>query len=304
MQTFARKMRTLFVLGSINSDLVMGVNHFPVPGETTLAKNFAKFQGGKGANVAVISARHGCPVRMIGAVGTDPSGSEAVQNLEKEGINSSGIQKVRDSSTGTALVLVDDVGDNRIIVAPGANNDLDHSLALLELESMGPGDALVAQFEVPVSLVEKALKAAKQRGSLTVLNPSPFQIPSSELLRSTDILVCNEIEFGQLKSAFKSEDLEKLISNAIVTKGSEGVHLLKGNKNVTEFQAPVVEAVDTTGAGDAFLGAFCAQLIEEKSLENSIKSAILVAASTVSKAGAQASYPSVADIEILKRAVL
>lgn len=289
----------IFVVGSINADVFAHVTRHPAPGETVLGSGGQIRPGGKGANQAVAAALAGAPVIMIGAVGRDAYGSSALTRLR----DTCDVRWVRqiDGPTGMALITVAGSGENSIIVIPGANAMVGQQ-DLSRLDELGPDDILILQGEVPVQASAEAARIASSRGARVLLNLAPVTSFPPEVLRLADPLIVNEHEAaGALRilrgpchpdwTAEKSihELLAQGIPSVIVTLGEVG--LLVGTSEVTHLPPKTVTAVDTTGAGDAFVGACAAALLTGKQLLEAAEEANLFAAQSVTRNGAQDSYP-------------
>ncbi|MBF4694963.1 ribokinase [Fusibacter ferrireducens] len=295
-------MKKVSVLGSLNMDLVTRVHKTPVVGETVLGEGFVQIPGGKGANQAATIGRLGGNVSMIGRVGEDEFGKQLMESLNHDHVDTKYVLKSKSAPTGTALIMVNESGDNSIVVIPGANFELstqDVSEQILE------GDYLVAQLEVPLEIIEKSFEMAKQKGITTVLNPAPAKALSPSILRHVDILIPNETEFKLLTGCDpKNEDmLDQGVSDLIalgtkkilITLGERGAVLCDGVTK-TYFKAQKVAPVDTTAAGDSFIGGLLFALSKGESLDRSINFGTLVAAITVTRAGAQSSLPTWAEV--------
>lgn len=293
------------VIGSLNVDLVTNTLRMPKVGETILGKSFKQVPGGKGGNQADAIAKLGSAVKMIGCVGEDELGNMLVQSLQKDGVDISGIAKVKGVSTGIASITVDNDGNNCIIVVAGANNMLTVE-RIQEVDSaIREASVVVAQLEVPIETVKYALRAAKHLGKTTILNPAPAAQLDDEMLASIDILIPNETELEAI-SGVKITDYDDIFSAArqlidkgvrelIVTLGEKGcIHV--DRKGFDIYKAYKVKAVDSTAAGDSFIGALAAAISEGKMLEDAIAFATAVGALTVTKEGAQSSLPLRAEV--------
>lgn len=293
MNTFTKP---ILVVGSLNMDLVVTVADLPEKGETIFGKTFTTFPGGKGGNQAVAAARLGANVTMVGAVGRDDFGEELVYSLSQSGVDTSYIT-LAETSTGTALITVDQNGANSIVVVPGANyaccpKDIDCALKGVA----GPGILLV-QNEIPEKTVEYAIKSAKEQGWTTILNPAPARLITDETLSMLDIIIPNETEAAVLTGGkIGAEDraaqvlLDRGAATVIITLGSKGaLYCTKAQKH--RMAAYKVKAVDTTAAGDAYVGALATALSEGRTVLESAKFAAMVAAISVTKPGAQPSLP-------------
>ena len=290
------------VVGSAMIDLTAYATLIPAPGQTLEGDLFTTGFGGKGANQAVIAAHCGAEVHFVGKLGRDLFGDSIAENFKKLGIDSEYIER-SDTPNGVAHIWVDANGENRIIIIPGANHEIESKKAIEAIESIAGLAVVVAQCEIKQEVTLAAFSAAKKRGCVTILNPAPYQPLSEELLAVTDWIIPNETEFKELHGqAPTSDDVLKSFrpgKNSIVTLGSEGAVLITSDGNLTRVSAPKVNAVDTTGAGDAFVGVFAFGLASGKNPEDAMKLGIKVASMSVTRKGAQSSYPSQAEIETL-----
>jgi ribokinase len=287
-------------------DLVTYTSRMPVIGETIMGKSFKQIPGGKGANQADTIAKLGAKVRMIGCVGCDDMGSTLLESLKNDGVDISMVKMVADIATGIASITVDSAGNNSIIVVPGANNMISPSDIEKSIDIIKDSSVVVAQLEVPIDTVRYAMKAAKQMGKLTILNPAPATELEDELLADVDILIPNDTEL-EILSGIKVKDeadilraaqvlLGKGVRELIITLGSKGcMHVNKAGSKI--YPAYEVTAVDTTAAGDSFIGAIAVAINEGKSLEEAIYFATAVGALTVTKEGAQSSLPLICEVE-------
>ncbi|WP_129671957.1 ribokinase [Candidatus Chloroploca sp. Khr17] len=296
--------RHILVVGSLNIDLVVQTPQHPQPGETILGGPFATIPGGKGANQAVAAARLGAPVVMIGRTGNDHFGEELRQGLAADHIEISHIAVTSEAATGIALIAVDATGQNSIIVAPGANallqpQDIQASEALFKTAAV-----LLVQLETPMATVIEALSLARRYRVPTLLNPAPAQPLGREILGMVDYLLPNEHEIRLLSGGEESpaEAARQLraqgASSVIVTLGSAGA-LVVDEAGKTAIAPFGVEAVDTTAAGDAFVGAFAVALCEGLSPREAAIWGAAAGAITVTRAGAQPALPRRAEVEAL-----
>jgi ribokinase len=283
-------------------DLTAYADVLPEPGQTLAGQLFTTGFGGKGANQAVMAAHCGAQVHFIGKLGDDVFGKAIADNFVKVGINS---QFVETSSTpnGVAHIWVDGNGENRIIIIPGANHEIEVTKAVEAINAIEDLAIVVAQCEIKQEVTLAAYKAAKARGVTTILNPAPYQQLSAELLELTDWLIPNETEFRELHGSLPSDD-EILKSfrpgkNSIVTLGSKGAVYISADGQIHHAPAPQVTAVDTTGAGDAFVGSFAYALASGKDAIEAMKFGIKIASLSVTRKGAQSSYPHQAEIATL-----
>lgn len=285
----------VLVLGSINVDHVVRVDRMPGPGETLTGGPVAQLLGGKGANQAVASARLGRTTRFFGAVGSDPSADDALQALSANGVDISGCQAVS-GQTGSAMVIVDSRAENMIVVSPGANGAVDESFADAACSAGAAQDVLLLQLEVPMSTVERA---AATCSALVVLNPAPARPLPARLWSEVDVLVVNESELflvaehdgADVRAAMASLPVRRVIT----TLGAQGC-LVRDGDRWWSVEAPVVDAIDTTGAGDCFCGVLADGLAQTMSLPDAAARATIAAALSTTVAGAQSS-PTVAQLE-------
>ena len=290
------------VVGSAMIDLTAYATVIPAPGQTLEGDLFTTGFGGKGANQAVIAAHCGAEVHFVGKLGRDLFGDSIAENFKKLGIDSEYVER-SDTPNGVAHIWVDANGENRIIIIPGANHEIESKKAIEAIESIAGLAVVVAQCEIKQEVTLAAFSAAKKRGCVTILNPAPYQPLSEELLAVTDWIIPNETEFKELHGQAPTSDeaLKKFRpgKNSIVTLGSEGAVLITSEGNLTRVSAPKVNPVDTTGAGDAFVGVFAFGLASGKNPEDAMKLGVKVASMSVTRKGAQSSYPSQAEIETL-----
>ena len=290
------------VVGSAMIDLTAYATVIPAPGQTLEGDLFTTGFGGKGANQAVIAAHCGAEVHFVGKLGRDLFGDSIAENFKKLGIDSEYVER-SDTPNGVAHIWVDANGENRIIIIPGANHEIESKKAIEAIESIAGLAVVVAQCEIKQEVTLAAFSAAKKRGCVTILNPAPYQTLSEELLAVTDWIIPNETEFKELLGQDPTSDevLKKFRpgKNSIVTLGSEGAVLISSDGNLSRVSAPTVNAVDTTGAGDAFVGVFAFGLASGKNPEDAMKLGVKVASMSVTRKGAQSSYPSQAEIETL-----
>lgn len=291
------------VIGSVNLDLIGNVGRLPKPGETVPGNAFRTAPGGKGANQALAAARAGAPTRMIGAVGRDNFAGDALYLLKAGGVDGSHLRESA-ASTGIAIILVDEKGENVIAVIPGANASvLPGDVARLQLQ----GEIVLLQHEIPLETVEAALDAARQAGARSVLNTAPFRMEAAHLLEKADYVVANETEFDlyakalKLQGANREEHMAAFARSTgrtiIVTLGGDGVLAVTGNGERIAVSALDITPVDTVGAGDTFCGYFGASLLAGLPLEAALKRAAAAGSLACLKAGAQPSIPLAADVE-------
>jgi ribokinase len=293
------KKPMITVLGSINMDLVTVTEFMPNQGETLLGQSFSTFPGGKGANQAVAAARLGADVVMLGKVGADLFGSKIIDLLHKENVNENYIEISTEKETGTASIIVSNQ-DNRIIVVPGANNEVTPEWVLDHEEQIKNSDLLLLQLEIPLKSVVKATEIANKHGIPVILNPAPIQKLPIKLLKGVTYLTPNEHEFKQLLNQASKDEIELIKAKSIVTKGEKGVEF-QLNKQQICLEAMQVEVIDTTGAGDTFNGALAVALTRKQSLGDAVYFATVAASISITKMGAQTGMPCISEIEeILK----
>ncbi len=302
-------MNKVCILGSINMDMVISINKMPLIGETIFSDDFKLAHGGKGANQAVASKRLGADVYMISKVGQDAYGNQIVNSLQEENINVTNVFRDNSKPTGTAIITVDNDGNNSIIVVPGANMNLNLEEIDKCKEVIANSDIIVAQFETPIEVTIEAFKFARENEVITILNPAPAKKIPDELLKYTDIIVPNETEattltgvnVQDLESAKQAANifLDKNVKYVIITLGNKGAALIS-KKNGILIPAYKVNVVDSTAAGDSFIGAISTKLRKDnfdiKSLEEAVKFANKVSAITVQREGAQPSIPFLKEI--------
>lgn len=302
MQSIGEQAAVIAVVGSAMMDLTAYAEILPEPGQTLAGQLFTTGFGGKGANQAVMAAHCGAEVHFIGKLGKDVFGQAIADNFVKVGINS---QFVETSQTpnGVAHIWVDGNGENRIIIIPGANHEIEIAKAVEAINSIKDLAVVVAQCEIKQEVTLAAFKAAKARGCVTILNPAPYQEISAELLALCDWIIPNETEFRELHGELPTSDdvLKKFRpgKNSIVTLGSQGAVYISADGQLTKVGAPRVTAVDTTGAGDAFVGTFAFSLASGKDPITAMTLGIKVASLSVTRKGAQSSYPDQAEIATL-----
>ena len=281
------------VIGSSNIDQIAYTKNIPADGETLFGDSFQMGFGGKGANQAVMAGLLGADVYMITCLGDDVYKEMTINNYEANNVNTDHIQLVKGAS-GVAPIWVDATGQNRIIVIPGANNEIDAQKAISSIEKVADISVLVGQCEIPMEVNHEVFQYAKGNSVTTIFNPAPAKKLEREFLEHISWLIPNENEF-ELISGMKPNDdnflkfNEEIPCNLIVTLGEKGAVLVDENKT-HYFDAPSVNAIDTTGAGDSFIGTFAYELSESNSPESCIKKAVEKASQSVTKKGTQSSY--------------
>ena len=298
-------MRKIYVVGSINRDIVVYADRLPRAGETVFGNRFQQFPGGKGANQAVAARRLGGDVHLVGNVGSDAFGKEMVDFLGGENIDTSAIAVLDTAPTGIAFITVDSGSENCIVVVSGANAIWDtRDLAALKMER---NDIIISQFEIPLEIIESVFERAKRIGATTILNPAPTKPAPERILSNVDYLVVNEVELEAFSgSAVNPVDsttvyaaMEKLQERGpltiVATLGPRGA-LVSGPTGRHETRDHTVNAVDTTGAGDCFIGAFAAALAKSDSVADAIDFANKAAAISVTRQGAASSFPTLDEV--------
>ncbi|MBF7018035.1 ribokinase [Staphylococcus durrellii] len=305
-------MKKILVIGSLMTDFVFRTSKMPNTGETFIGEQYEKYTGGKGANQAVAAARLGGEVSMIGKLGNDEFGKEHIESLKKERIAHQSVLFDDISRTGVGNVTIDNDGNNKIIVVPGAN------LALKTIDIMNneklirDADIIVLQLEVPMDVVYQCIDIAYDYNKTIIVNPAPAQDFDQSIAKKVDYFIPNEVESGLLtgKTINNIEDAKEaadiLISagykNVIITLGGDGAIFV--NKNQFKyFNSIKVSPIDTTAAGDSFIGTLAYGLSKSWNIDQTIESAIKASGCTVTKLGSQPSLPTWKDIENLKEIV-
>lgn len=297
------------VIGSLNMDLVTRAPRLPRGGETLIGQSFTTVSGGKGANQAVAAARLGAQVSMVGCVGTDAYGQELRGALLAEQIDCQAVSIV-DGASGVALIVVDDNSQNAIVIVAGANGELTPRVIDRFDTVLQAADVIICQLEVPDATVGHALKRGRELGKTVILNPAPASRPlPADWYASIDYLIPNESEASALSGlsvdslATAETAATRLIAmgagKVIITLGAQG-SLFANGIGFEHFPAPTVKAVDTTAAGDTFVGGFAAALASGKSEAEAIRFGQVAAALSVTRAGAQPSIPTLSDVQAFK----
>lgn len=301
-------MSNVYVAGSINMDIVAFAARHPEVGETVAGESLSYFPGGKGANQAVASARMGADTYMVGKLGDDVFAGDLRAFLDASNIDLTHVSEVMDVPSGTALIVVGG-GDNTIVVIPGANAEL--SAEDTSLVPIAAGDVLLAQFETPVPATKAFFERGKAAGATTILNPAPAGQIDAELLGLSDILVVNESEFALITghpadiSAADLGSVRAAVEDSrsfphqtwVVTRGAAGVAAFDGAPDGVVLRGHEVDAVDSTGAGDCFVGSLAAALAQGLELSTGLVSANAAAALCVQTEGAGPSMPDAATVE-------
>ncbi len=296
------------VVGSLNMDLVARAPRLPQPGETLAGRTFAQVAGGKGGNQAVAAARLGAQVAMLGCVGADAHGVQLRAGLEAEHIDCTALETSASAPTGVALIIVDDGSQNAIVIIAGSNGELTPATVERHRAVLATADVVVCQLETPLDAVHAALATARELGRTVVLNPAPATGPlPAHWLPLIDYLIPNELEAAMLTglpvqtpddaAAAAAALRQSGARNVIVTLGAQGVLAALGDADAVHFAVPRVDAVDTTAAGDTFIGGFAAQLAQRVPVGDAIRFAQRAAAISVTRAGAQPSIPTRAEVD-------
>ena len=295
----------IIVFGSINMDLVVYSDKQPAKGETILGNSFDTFQGGKGANQAVAVSRLGIPVSLIGKVGTDVFGDELLENLNSEQVDTSMVARYEGSSGVAFIYVFEETSENQIIVISGSNEQVKSNQ--ISDKELSASDVLISQLEVPPSEIEDLFIRAKNTGTYRILNTAPALKISKNLIHESDLLVMNESELENLTERTVDRQNADSIGQAVkdlnlsttqsivVTLGSQGVYVHADQKGQF-IDGHKVEALDTTGSGDCFIGALASQYLESNDLLDSVKFANKAAALSVMKRGASSSMPTLEEV--------
>jgi ribokinase len=292
------------VVGSLNADLVVRAPRFPQPGETISGEDLKIIPGGKGANQSVAAARQGASVAMVGRVGNDSFGPDLINNLKQNLVDTSHVQIDREAATGTATIIVDAKGQNSIVLSAGGNGRV--SPADVDHVSFSEYKLLLLQLEIPVEPVLAAARRAKEQGLRVLLNPAPARSLPEELVALPDFIVPNESELSlltnqpvhDLASAERAAKtlLTQGAQTVIVTLGANGALIVNHEftKHIPSFK---IDVVDTTAAGDAFIGGFASALLQEKPLQDAVRYGCACGALAATKFGAQPSLPTKEEVE-------
>ena len=298
-------MKNILVIGSINMDMVINTPVLPKLGETLMGSGFMTSGGGKGANQATAIAKINGKCNMIGAVGCDEFGKVLCDNLESYGVDTYGISRL-DCNTGVAVITVCN-GDNHIIVDMGANGKVTPEIIDKNIHLIEQADIVVMQLEIPMETVVYAAKRAGEYGAKVLLNPAPAAKLPEELLSNVDILIPNEHEAEIITGTADMRDAIEILKSCgvgqvIITLGSEGSMYTSGDE-VKTCPAFKTQAVDTTAAGDTFIGAYCAAVCDGKDTDYAVKFASLASSITVARRGAAMSIPTMDEILEKKESV-
>lgn len=300
----------IVVVGSINMDLVLTCEHLPKPGETLAASQCIEVSGGKGANQAVAAARMGADVELIGCIGNDVFGPQLLKRLQEAKVGTESVKQCEDCGSGLALVMVESSGQNSIVIVPGANGRLGRRDVQALASKIQQADILVVQLEVPLEAIDEALQIASAAKVTTLLNPAPAPKTLPAAFYGVSILCPNQSE-AELLTGIAVDDFEaaKLaatefiargVAKVVITLGKDGAcigELVNGQNHFMHIPTITVEAIDTTAAGDAFIGALCTYLSEYQSLQTACSKACIAGALATTKLGAQTSLPLRAEVE-------
>ena len=300
-----KSARRICVVGSANIDLTFRTPRFPQPGETLTGHALHQGMGGKGANQAVAAARLGAEVTFIACVGNDAFGKAAINAYQAEGIQASFIRQAEDQPTGTAAILVDDDAENCIIVVAGANAELSAKDVQAASSMIEQSHVVLCQLETPADAAVKAFRIARDANVLTILTPAPAEHVTDQLLALCDVCVPNKAEIAALTGQTVDTEADALraaerlrergVKRVALTMGGDGV-LILDDSGSTHIPAIKVDAVDTTGAGDAFTAALAVSLADGMTLTESARRASTVAAISVTRIGTQTSFPTLKEV--------
>jgi ribokinase len=291
--------------GSINTDLVVHVRRAPERGETVSGSHFAIFGGGKGANQTLASVRSGAPTSILGSIGDDDFGRQRLADLERDGVDCQSVLVANNASSGVALITIEEDGDNRIAYIPGATLTIRPEQAVEAINRVRP-NAIMMTLELPHETMQSLITEGRKAGAAIIVNATPEPASGASLAIQADILIVNETEALELLSWGKDERNWESAASAlrelgpqtvIITLGAEGAYVL-GN-DVSMISPPSVDVVDTTGAGDAFCGAFAAQIANGADIEFAARAGVVAGALAVTKRGAQPSQPYWNEIALL-----
>ncbi|VWL87427.1 ribokinase [Burkholderia lata] len=310
MNKLAMSAGRVTVIGSLNMDLVVRARRLPLPGETLMGRSVTSVPGGKGGNQAVAAARLGAAVAMVGRVGADAHGARLVRQLEDEAIDCTGLDASSAAPTGTAMIVVADDGQNAIVIVPGSNGEVSALTVRDHAELIGGADVVVCQMEIGREAVDAALHAARAMNRIVVLNPAPVTSPiPSHWYPLVDFLIPNEVEATALsgvpvtcpRSALDAAQVLRRLGarNVIITLGAQGVYAAMANDPADgglHYPGKRVDAIDTTAAGDTFVGAFAAATAARLPVADAIRFGLQAAAISVTRAGAQPSIPYLEEV--------
>ncbi|MDC7953986.1 ribokinase [Liquorilactobacillus mali] len=299
-------MKRITILGSINVDVILEISRLPKPGETMPMKSLSTAGGGKGANQAIAAVRSGAATTFIGKVGDDAYGEKMLTILKENNIDTSSVIIKKGGQTGQAYILLQESGQNSIIINGGTNREITADDVIKAQNSIKNADFLIAQFEVDIERILEAFIIAHKNKVVTILNPAPAKDITDDLLKITDLIVPNEIE-AQMMTGIEITDentaaeaakilRERGVKNVIITLGSQGAYYLTENEDGL-IPALKVNAIDTTAAGDTFIGALCSQLGNNlANIKEAIKYATKASSITVQTLGAIPSIPTIKQV--------
>lgn len=299
-------MGKILVIGSTNMDIIAMVDHLPVPGETVGNGNLARAHGGKGANQAVAAARAGGDVTFITCIGEDDDGKKMADGFREDGINTDKVSVIPEVPTGTALIFVDRKGENCIAVAPGANDRLSTDLIDRAEEVLKESDLILLQLEIPYNTIQHICKMAARHGKRVILNPAPARGLDKDVLGSLEYLVLNETEAEIIAGQKVTDDNIESVCRAIQEMGPEHIILTLGSRGSFVYDNQVqqrvesfmVDAVDSTAAGDTFCGAFAVSILSgNQDIISAVRFASAAGAISVTRQGAQTSIPELKEIK-------
>ena len=303
----SRERAPIIVIGSVNTDIVANASTLPSAGETVMGTDFFVSAGGKGGNQAVAAARLGADVTMVGNLGTDAFGDQAIERLKKENINCKQVTRDSEQASGVALISVNQWGENQIVVVPGANATLSAEHVENAFSNITKGSIILLQLEIPLASVARAIELGIKNDCRIILDPAPAQGLSPSLLENIFLLTPNETEAeilsgikvtGESSAKEAASALLRLgVHNLAITLGGGGVLLASKNEYLL-IPAIEVEAIDTTGAGDCFNGSLASELAKGNELSQSIEFACRVASISVTRAGAQDAMPFSHEVKI------
>lgn len=289
----------IVIVGSTMIDMVAYTKRVPEAGETLFGESFVTGFGGKGANQAVMAKRFGGAVSMVNTLGDDVFGDSVLKNFREQGVDTTYVARTAGAS-GVAPIWVEEDGTNRIIVIPGANNAMTPAQAKSALEGLKSYQIVIGQLEIPQAVTAQAFKTAHENGAVTILNPAPFAPISAELMAESDWVIPNETEFAGMHPKGLEPTSDEIIlelaatlkTRFAVTLGEKGAALTTLDGRVIRVSAPAVKAIDTTGAGDAFVGSFAYALSQGLSEEQALTLGCACASDSVTRLGTQSSYPT------------
>jgi len=299
-------MNRISVIGSLNMDLVIQTDRVPLAGETISGRDFNLIPGGKGANQAIAAAKAGSPTAMFGCVGDDEFGEVLISSLKDAGVNTANVNRTSKVRTGVASIILESSGENRIIIISGANNLVDAAYIDSHWDEIGLSSLILLQHEIPLETCHYIIEKAHACSIPVLLNPAPFHKIPTDILKKVDYLVLNEVELQGIVPAQVSsiEDVIRAgkainqmgVEHVLITLGGDGAVLVT-NEEVIHQPAFTVDAVDTTAAGDTFVGYFASAIINGCGLKQALVNSCGAAALAVTKVGAQSSIPCNEDTQ-------